>query len=189
MNTEQGVKLDVPTRIMHLGLAVFGVWAWWLGEDAHDFHRVNHSGYVLHMYVGLTFAAFLTARLAYGFFGPRELRFSAWVPYTRTRFAAAIADLRTMSRFRIPEPVTHQGLNALVQSLALLLFTWQGVSGTLISMLITPGERVHGWLDTFLDIHSIASVWIPGYLILHVGAVVLHALTGHQIWKKMLFLR
>jgi cytochrome b len=189
MRIEQGVKLDIPTRIMHLGLAFFGVWAWWLGDGAHDYHRADHSGYIWHMYVGLAFSAFLAARLAYGFFGPRALRFSAWVPYTRARLSAAITDLRTFSGFRVPEPVTHQGLNALVQSLALLLFTWQGISGTLMSMLITPGERVHGWLHTLQDIHGIASVWIPGYLILHVGAVVLHALTGHQIWKKMLFLR
>lgn len=174
---------------MHLGLAVFGVWAWWLGEDAHDFHRADHSGFEIHMWVGLTFSGFLLARLAYGFFGPSSSRFSRWVPYTRERFAAAIADFRTLSKFRVPEPVTHQGLNALVQSLALLLFTWQGISGTLMSIYIVPGQRSTGWLDTLQDIHSAASVWIPGYLILHVGAVVLHALTGHQIWKKMLFLR
>jgi cytochrome b len=189
MNTNQTVELDVPTRIMHLGLAVFGVWAWWLGEDAGDYHRTNHSGYVFHMWIGLIFTAFLAARLAYGFFGPRALRFSAWMPYTRERFAAAIDDLRTTAKMRMPAPVTHHGLNALVQSLGLLLFTWQGVSGTIMSLLITPGVRNTGWLHDLQEVHAAASVWIPGYLILHVGAVVLHALTGHQIWKKMLFLK
>jgi hypothetical protein len=29
-------QLDVPTRVLHLGLVVFGVWAWWIGDDAHD---------------------------------------------------------------------------------------------------------------------------------------------------------
>ncbi|HEX6550101.1 MAG TPA: cytochrome b/b6 domain-containing protein [Gammaproteobacteria bacterium] len=188
MNSNESVQLDVTTRILHLGLAIFGTWAWWLGDEAHDFHRVDHSGYTLHMYVGLTFAAFLAARLGYGFFGPRNQRFSTWVPYTRARFALVTNDLRSLARFRVPNPVSHQGLNAAVTSLALVLFTWQGLSGTLMSLLITPGQRSHGWLDAMQDVHSAAGVWIPVYLVLHVGAVILHALTKHQIWKKMLFL-
>lgn len=189
MNHGQPVKLNVTTRILHLGLAVFGTWAWWLGEDAQDYHRVDHSGYTLHMWVGLSFSAFLLTRLGYGLFGPHASRFNTWVPYTRARLALVMDDLHTLKRFHMPQPLTHQGLNAVVQSIALLLFTWQGVSGTIMSMTITPGVRAHGWLHMLQEVHSAASVWIPGYLILHVGATVLHAFTGHQIWKKMLFLR
>lgn len=188
--TNSPAKLDVPTRVLHLGLVVFGVWAWWIGEDAHDYHKPDHSGYVLHMYVGLAFSAFLLSRLAWGFVGPRESRFSAWLPYTRERLAYAWADLRTFARLRIPEPVTHRGLNALVQGLGLLLFTWQGVSGTLMAILVVPGERTSGWLSVVREIHhEWGGVWIPAYLALHVGAAVLHSLAGRQIWKKMIFLQ
>ncbi|HEY1773949.1 MAG TPA: cytochrome b/b6 domain-containing protein [Gammaproteobacteria bacterium] len=186
--SSQDVKLDVPTRVLHLGLAVFGTWAWWIGDGAHDYHKPDHSGYTLHMYVGLTFTAFLALRLLWGFIGPRELRFTAWFPWTRERFAKVKADVMILARFRMPEPVTHRGLNAMVQSLALLLFTWQGASGTLMSMLIVPGQRTSGWLHTLQDLHGTGSVWIPTYLALHVGAAVLHALTGRQIWRKMIFL-
>jgi cytochrome b len=186
----QDVKLDVPTRVLHLGLVVFGVWAWWIGEDAHDYHKPDHSGYTLHMYVGLTFTAFLAARLLYGFFGPRQLRFSTWVPYTRARLAEAGADLRSLARLKMPEPVTHHGLNAAVQSLGLLLFTWQGFSGVLMAILIVPGEKTTGWLSEVREIHhEWGGIWIPGYLALHVGSAVLHALTGRQIWRKMIFLK
>jgi cytochrome b len=189
MDTLQPAKLDLTTRILHLGLAVFGTWAWWLGDGAHDYHHADHSGYTFHMWIGLSFTAFLVARLGYGFFGPRALRFNAWVPYTRARFAFVIQDLRTLLQFRVPTPVSHQGLNAAVLSLALLLFTWQGTSGVIMSLAITPGVRTTGWLHLLKEIHATAGVWIPVYLVLHVGAVVLHALTGHQIWKKMLFLK
>jgi len=182
-----GVKLDIPTRVMHLGLAVFGTWAWWIGEDAGDYHKPDHSGYILHMYVGLAFAGFLLLRLAYGFFGPAALRFKAWVPYTRERFAYVTEDLRTLARFKLPEPVTHRGLNAAVQSLGLLLFTWQAGCGTLMSIAITPGERAVGWLHAIKEVHQWGGVWIPTYLALHVGAAALHAITGKQIWKKMVF--
>ena len=184
-----GVKLDIPTRILHIGLVVFGVWAWWIGEDAHDYDKADHSGFMLHMYVGLTFASFLLLRLVWGFAGPRELRFSAWFPWNSARFAYVKADVRTLMAFKLPEPVTHRGLNALVQSLGLVLFTWQGASGALMSMLIVPGERTEGWLSLVREIHhEWGGVWIPAYLVLHVGASVLHAFKGQHIWKKMIFL-
>jgi len=185
---QSGVKLDAPTPVMHLGLAVFGTWAWWIGEDAGDYHKPDHSGYILHMYVGLSFATILLLRLAYGLVGPRALRFSAWVPYTRERFAHVESDVRALLRFKLPEPVTHRGLNAAVQSLGLLLFTWQAACGTLMSMLIVPGERAEGWLHDIKEIHQWGGVWIPTYLGLHVGASALHAITGKHIWKKMVFM-
>lgn len=187
---DASVKLDVPTRVLHLGLAVFGTWAWWIGEDAHDYNKPDHSGYTLHMYVGLTFTAFLAARLLWGFIGPRELRFTAWFPWTRERFAKVKADVVALAHFRMPQPVTHRGLNAMVQSLGLVLFTWQGISGTLMAILVVPGEKTQGWLSVVREIHhEWGGVWIPTYLALHVGAAALHALTGKQIWRKMVFLK
>jgi cytochrome b len=186
--TTDGVKLDHTTRVLHLGLLVFGVWAWRIGEDAGDYHKPLHPGFTLHMYVGLAFTAVLLLRLLYGLLGPREQRFSTWMPYTRVRWAKVQADLTALKGLKLPEPATHQGLNAAVQSLGLLLFTWQGLSGTLMSIAITPGERVTGWLHAVKEIHQWSQFWIPAYLALHVGAAVLHALTGRHIWKKMVFM-
>jgi len=182
------VKLDVPTRVLHIGVAVFGTWAWWIGEDAGDYHKALHPNYLMHEYMGLTFATVLALRLAYGLFGPKSQRFGAWVPCTRARFAQVKEDVRTLLRFKMPEPSVHHGLNAAVQSAGLLLFTWQAVCGTVLSLYIVPGTRAVGWLHTLKELHQTASVWIPTYLALHVGATVLHALTGRQIWKKMVFM-
>jgi len=185
---ETGVKLDVPTRVLHLGVAVLGVWAYWIGDAAGDYHRPVHPNFILHEYVGLAFTAVLALRILYGFFGPKALRFSAWVPYTRERWAAVKQDLKTLARFRMPEPGVHRGLNALVQSLGLLLFTWQAVCGTVLAIYLVPGQRAVGWLHSLKELHQLASVWIPAYLVLHIGATVLHAITGRQIWKKMVFM-
>jgi len=185
---DSDVKLDLPTRVLHAGVAVLGVWAWWIGEDAGDYHKPVHPNFTLHEYVGLAFTAVLALRLLYGFFGPKALRFSVWLPYTRERWATVTADLRTLSRFRVPEPRVHRGLNALVQGLGLLLFTWQAACGTVLSIYIVPGQRATGWLHSLKELHQLASVWIPTYLVLHIGATALHALTGRQIWKKMVFM-
>ena len=138
---DQALKLDVPSRVLHVGLAVFGTWAWWIGEDAGDYHKPVHDGYTLHLYVGLTFAAILATRLLYGFLGPKDMRFSAWFPWNAARFEYVKADLRTLMRFKFPDPKLHRGLNAFVQSLGVVLFTWQGISGTVMSMTLVPGTE------------------------------------------------
>ncbi len=185
---DSAAKLDVPTRVLHLGVAALGTWAWWIGEDAGDYHKPEHAGYTLHLYVGLSFAAVLALRLLYGFFGPRSQRFSTWFPWNRERFAQVLSDVRSLLRFKLPEPVTHRGLNAFVQSLGVVLFTWQALSGSLMSLTLVPGQRAVGWVHELKEIHQWAGVWIPTYLGLHVGASLLHALTGRHLWKKMVFM-
>lgn len=179
---------DVTTRVLHLGLALFGTAAWWFGEDAGDYRKADHSGYTLHLWLGLIFSAFLALRLAYGFFGPKPQRFPTWMPYTRARLTQAADDLRMLARFKIPDPKSREGLSAAVQGAGILLFTWQAACGTLMSLTLIPGQRATGWLHELKEIHQWAQYWIPTYLILHVGAVVLHGLRGHQIWKKMVFI-
>ena len=39
------------------------------------------------------------------------------------------------------------------------------------------------------EIHEIGEGLIPVFLVLHVGAVILHALFGRQLWRPMIFLK
>lgn len=180
--------LDRMSRFLHLGLAVFGVWAWWIGGAADDYKRADHFWYTQHMWVGIVFTAFLLARLLWGFVGPANARFVNWVPWNWRGFKLVLEDLRTLLRLRIPDHPTHLGLAGLVQALGLLLFLWVGLSGLALSVLITPGARTTGWVHDFQELHEATNVLIWIYLILHVGAVLLHSVTGKQVWKKMIFL-
>lgn len=188
MNTLVDQPLDKVSRFLHLGLAVFGVWAWWIGEAADDYKRADHFWYTQHMWVGIVFTAFLLARIIWGFVGPQTARFHNWVPWNAALFKPVIEDLRTFLRFRVPERPTHEGLSGLVQALGLLAFLWLGLSGLALSVLITPGSKLGGWAHEIKELHEIGNVLVPAYLILHVGGTLLHSLTGKQVWKKMLFL-
>ncbi|MGH8321311.1 MAG: cytochrome b/b6 domain-containing protein [Gammaproteobacteria bacterium] len=182
------MQLDRVSRALHLGLAVFGVWAWWIGEDAGDYKHADHFWYTQHMWVGIIFTAFLLLRIVWGIFGPASARFSNWVPWTKVRFLLVIEDIRTLLRFRVPDRPSHVGLAGLVQALGLLAFLWLGLTGLALIFLITPGMPLTGWPHALKELHGIGDVLVPAYLILHVGAVVLHIITGNQIWKKMIFL-
>jgi cytochrome b561 len=185
--------LDRVTRLLHLGLAVFGVWAWligsgWIGAGAGDYDHPDHFWYIQHMWVGITFSVFLLARILWGVIGPANTRFVNWVPWTRDRFKLVIEDLRTLLHFRIPDRPVHVGLSGFVEALGLLVFLWLAVSGLTNAIMITPGVKLAGWPRLIKQWHEIGNVLVPAYLLLHVGATVLHSLVGKQVWKKMLFL-
>lgn len=185
--------LDRVTRFLHLGLAVFGVWAWLIGTGiigagAGDYDHADHSWYLQHRWVGITFSAFLLARIIWGLVGPTNIRFVNWVPCTPSRFKLVIEDVRLLLRFKVPERPTHVGLSGFVEALGLLAFTWLAVSGVINAVEITPGVKLMGWPRVIKGWHQIGDVLVPAYLILHIGGTIAHSLVGKQVWKKMLFL-
>lgn len=180
--------LDRVTRFLHLGLAVFGVWEWLNGFGAADYAHPDHFWYIQHMWVGITFTAFLFARILWGVIGPANARFASWVPWTRGRFKLVIEDVCSLLRLRIPDHPTHAGLSGLVEALGLLMFLWLAVSGLSSAITITPGVELTGWPHVIKHWHQIGNVLIPAYLVLHVGGTIAHSLVGKQVWKKMLFL-
>lgn len=185
--------LDAVSRLLHLGLAVFGVGAWligsgWIGAGAGDYDHPDHFWYLQHRWVGITFTGFLLARILWGFVGPRGARFVNWVPWTWPRFKVVLEDIRGLLRFRVPDHPTHVGLSGLVQALGLLVFLWLGVSGLVNAVAITPGVKLTGWPRVIKHWHEIGDVLVPAYLLLHVGGTLVHSLTGRNVWKKMLFL-
>src|SRR5690349_12467488 len=107
---DHAVKLDIPTRVLHLGLALFGLAACWSGEDANDFAKPEHGGYTLHLWLGIGMAVFVTLRLGWGLAGPAGARFANWMPWNAARFKLVTDDLRGLLKLRLPERESHEGV-------------------------------------------------------------------------------
>ena len=181
--------LDVFSRVIHLGILVPGLSAWLTGELAGDFEKAKHLGFTVHKWLGITLAVFVCLRLIYGLLGPRTYRFAQWLPYTKDRLKAAWEDVLGLLRFRLPDRPTHIGLAGLVQAFGLALFVWMALTGTLMFFYLVPGQKARGVMHFIEEIHEIGESLIPIFLILHVGAVILHALFGRQLWRPMIFLK
>jgi cytochrome b len=179
--------LDVTTRIIHLGLILFGISAWLTGELAEDFEEGDTLGYNIHGWLGLALAVVIALRLGYGFVGPANIRFFTWFPVTRARLAAAWDDIRAMLLLKLPDGPLHHGLSGLVQAAGLLLFAWMAATGTWLYFNLVPGLEAEGILHLVEELHEVGEELIPFYLVLHVGAVLLHALAGRHKWRKMFF--
>jgi cytochrome b561 len=181
-------ELDDITRLIHLGLTVFGILAWMTGWFADDYKSMRHLGFSIHKWLGITLSFFLVWRAWYGFYDPREMQFRHWVPYTPERLRWVGEDILTLLRLRLPERPTHQGLSGVVQTFGLGAFAWMAGTGSFMFFFLTPGSKARGLLHAVKEMHE-AGLWlIPAFLLLHAGAVTLHALAGDHLWKRTFFL-
>jgi cytochrome b561 len=180
--------LDNLTRFIHLGLTVLGVMAFLTGLWAGDYKRVHHLWFSLHKWLGISLSFFMLWRIWHGFYGPREAQFSQWVPYTRERVLMVLEDIANLLRLKLPDRPTHQGLAGVVQTFGLAVFSWMALTGTLMFFFLEPGRKAGGALHLIKELHETGLWLILIFLIIHVGAVTLHALAGNPLWRKAFFL-
>jgi cytochrome b561 len=176
-------KYEYPiyAKLIHLGLAVFGITAYLTSEFADD--DVISIGYLLHSYLGLSVAAIITLRFLVGIATQGPLSFKSWSPFSIKQWRLALDDFRTLLSLKVPEREIHQGLSGITQAFGLLIFTWMSLTGIALFML---GSNTESNVFEFIEeVHEIGETLIPLYLFLHVGAVALHMLCGKPIWKEM----
>ncbi len=168
-------------KILHGGMAIFGIAAFLSGEIAED--GFGSSGYYLHAYLGLSLTAFILLRILRGFTGSKPMRFSAWSPFSSRQWSLALQDARSLIQLRVPERGMHEGLAGLTQAFGLTIFCWMGVTGTGLFLLgDNPKVRL---FDIVEELHEIGESLIPLYLALHVGSVLVHSMAGKPIWQRM----
>ncbi len=180
--------LDKVIRLIHLGLTVFGILALITGLWAGDYKRVHHLGFSVHKWLGLALSFFMAWRIWNGFFGAREDLFCRWVPHSPERLKMVWEDGLTLLRLKLPERPAHQGLAGLVQTFGLAVFAWMAGTGTLMALFLTPGHKAGGFIHAIKEMHELGLWLIVTFLVIHIGAVTLHALSGDHLWRKMFFL-
>jgi cytochrome b561 len=176
-------KYEYPTyaKLLHLGLAAFGITAYLTSEFADD--DVTSIGYLLHSYLGLSVAAIIILRLAVGVASHGALSFKNWSPFSIKQWQLSLEDFRSLLSLKVPERDTHQGLSGITQAFGLFIFTWMSLTGIALFMLGSNTESKI--FEIIEEVHEVGETLIPLYLFLHVGAVALHLLCGKPIWKKM----
>ncbi|MFK7794976.1 MAG: cytochrome b/b6 domain-containing protein [Gammaproteobacteria bacterium] len=164
----------------HLGLAFFGITAYLTGELAED---SNSYGYLLHAYLGLTLLVFLINRFFYGLLGRNVYRFSNWFPYKPSYLVTIKEDLITLAKFKLPKREDHRGLAGLVQAYGLAIFSWMAITGTIMFVMDVSDHSI------ISELHEVGEGLIPLFLGLHLGAVALHMISGHNLLSKIFPMR
>ncbi|MGI9227801.1 MAG: cytochrome b/b6 domain-containing protein [Gammaproteobacteria bacterium] len=177
MKEANEINTPVWIKWIHLGLAVFGILAYLTGELAE---HSNSFGYLLHAYLGLTLLFVLLCRFFYGFWGQRGYRFSNWFPYKKSYLATLKEDINDLIRLKFPKRQDHRGFAGLVQAFGLVIFAWMAVTGTIMFVTNVTDDSI------LSELHEVGEGLIPLFLGLHLGAVALHMLSGHNLVSRMI---
>jgi Ni/Fe-hydrogenase 1 B-type cytochrome subunit len=181
-------ELGPSAILIHLGLLIFGLSAGLTGLLADDYKKIEHLGFTVHSWLGIGLAFFAGLRFLTGIAGPRSLRFTRWLPITAARLKLAAEDLAGLLKFRMPERPTHQGLAGVVETFGLAVFFLLAATGVYLYLFLEPGRKALGLVHDVKELHEIGAVLIPAFLSMHAGAVILHALQGKHLWRKMFFI-
>ncbi len=174
--------------LIHLGLLAFGLTALLTGLLAGDYKRMMHPGFTVHSWLGMGLAAFACLRLITGIAGPRSVRFLGWIPFTMARIKLAIEDIEGLLKFRLPDRATHQGVAGVVEAFGLAVFFFMAATGAYLYFSLEPGQKPLGFVHDVKELHETGMVLILMFLSIHGGAVIMHALHGNHIWRKMVFI-
>jgi cytochrome b len=181
--------LGTPVRIWHLAMIALVLIALITGEGADDYKKMEHAGFLLHGKIGLAVFTALCCYFLYSLLGPQGSRLSTWFPLVPSRLKQTGSDIAVLTTFKLPEHKRRQGLAGLTEFFGLMVFSWLACTGTLMYLFMERGVKAHGFMHTVKEAHEIGTMLIWVYLALHVGAVIAHSLTGHQVWKEMFFLK
>lgn len=177
----QDYTYPLYAKILHMGIATLGIAAFLTGEGAEE--GTNSLGYLFHVYLGLSLAAFMLLRVIRGFVGSGPMRFSDWSPLSRRQWTLALQDLRSLLQLKVPSRGMHEGLAGLVQAFGLVIFSWMGATGA--GLYLLAGGPESELFELVEEVHELGEALIPLYLVLHVGSVFVHLLAGDPIWKRM----
>lgn len=164
-------RYDAATRLIHLLLALLGVAALVSGQFAGDYRRAIHTGFDVHRWIGIAMALVVAVRLMRG--------------VTLPRVGPCVADVADLARLRLPMREGHEGLAGLIQATGLAAFAWMAATGTLMWIYLEPGARAAGWLRAVKELHEGGQVVAIAYVAVHAGAVIVHSLAGHPVWRRM----
>lgn len=168
-------------KILHAGMAIFGITAFLTGEIAEN--GSNSAGFYIHAYLGLSLTLFVIMRLVSGISGSGRMRFSSWSPLSSMQWKLASQDVRSLMKLQVPERGMHEGLSGLTQAFGLILFSWMGATGTGLFLLNEGQQKT--LFEIIEELHEVGEALIPLYLALHVGSVLVHSLAGKSIWQRM----
>lgn len=188
--TEQNNSTSTFVKIIHLGFILLGIAAWLTGEMADDYKKVEHSGFTIHGWIGIALAVLVVIRLVAGFVGSRGDRFTEWMPFSKERLKLVYEDIKGLLKMKMPVRDTHQGIAGVVQTYGLAVLVYMAATGAAMYFYLEPGQKVNNdIMHSVKELHEIGGFLIASFLLVHVGAVILHALQGRHYWKRIIFIK
>jgi cytochrome b561 len=190
------MKHSLVTRVLHLVVAAAIV----LQLANSQLMRVPRPGrsstgteaaaFTLHEYAGLASMAIVALFWLWLLVRRQETSLGLLFPwFSRQRLAGLQEDVmlhvRCALRLALPEPEHSIALSSAIQGVGLVLALVIAATGTVGYFVWTKGTAMTGLAGVAFWVHGTLANVLWGYLVVHVGAALLHELLGHRILYQM----
>ena len=190
------MKYSFRTRMLHLLVAAAIV----LQLADSQLMRVPRAGrpstgldaaaFALHEYVGLASLAIIVLFWVRILVRRQETSLGVLLPwFSRQRLHGLRDDLmlhvRCAARLMLPDPEHSIAMSSAIQGLGLVVALVMATTGTIGYFLWTEGTAMTGLARAAFEVHGTLANVLWGYVIVHVGAALLHELLGHRVLRQM----
>ncbi len=190
------MKHSLVTRVLHVFVAAAIV----LQLANSQFMRVPRPGrfvtgteaatFTLHEYAGLASMAIIALFWLWMLMRRRETSLGLLFPwFSRQRLAGLWDDImlhvRYAARLKMPKPEHSVALSSAIQGVGLVLALVIAATGTIGYFVWTEGTAMTGLARAAFEVHGTLANVMWGYVVVHVGAALLHELFGHRILHQM----
>ncbi len=101
----------------------------------------------------------------------------------RSYRSAIVEDKKNLCGLSIPDRDLHEGIAGIEQGFGLFVFTWMCLTG--LTIFIIEITNVFLFEELIEDLHEFGEVLIPVFILLHVGAVIMHYIKGENLLRKI----
>jgi cytochrome b561 len=185
------------TRAMHLLVAAAVVFQLanaqlmrvpWPGRP--PLSHFEAGAFALHEYAGLVSLAIVALFWLWLLVRRKGTDLGTLFPwFSRRRLADLREDIllhvRSAAQLALPDPDRAVALPSAVQGVGLVLALVVVITGTVGFFYWTEGTPPTGLVRVAVEIHGTLANVMWGYLVVHVGAALLHELLGHRILYQM----
>ena len=181
------MKYGRVTRVLHLLIAI-GISLQLLLSLVMEAPRPGHGvggleafTFEAHEFVGIAVLAILVVHWLMFVTGNAHkgwLHFFPWFSAERVR--AVFTEVGELVRFKVGDPEVQDSLAGAIQGLGLVVASLLAVTGTVVFFGMADDGSMSAAVHAVKEFHEFWGPVMWGYLVLHIGAVMLHRALGHR---------
>lgn len=187
----QSNKWDLPTRLLHLGLAVtvtiqLLVSLFMTPPGSSEAQTATtQAGFVVHKWVGMAALIIVLAHWLWTVMSSGKEGLAHLFPWGRNGRREIGSDIRVLLSRKLVEGGPRGGLPGLVHGLGLLAVTAMIVTGGALFVLWPSSGKPGELADNIGDLHSLLANFVWAYWYGHIAMAVFHQVTGHGTLRRM----
>lgn len=182
-----------PALCLHIGMAATVTIQLLLSLVMHhprhgshfQLNTFGHMAFTFHVWCGMLALCIIVLHWLWSLSDKQSIAsFKHLFPYSPTGIKAVMFDIKNLTKCKIPEEGSRQGLPGLIHGFGFLLVTAMVITGCIVFIRFISGGAFSPLDSTAINIHSFLATFVWIYWFGHVLTAILHWLQEYSSRRK-----